>query len=102
MQADFEEGANIFSGGGEGAIPRRPFGGGRAAQLNACPTLITQAEDDALTAGAGAVFDALTGPRTLMRFTAAEGADGPCEMGSHSLLNLRILAWLDRRFEGGG
>ncbi|OYD83470.1 alpha/beta hydrolase family protein [Azospirillum brasilense] len=72
------------------------------AQLIACPTLITRAEGDALSAGAGAFFDALTGPKTLMRFTAAEGADGHCEMGNRSLLNLRVLDWLDDRFEVGG
>ncbi|NUB13804.1 alpha/beta fold hydrolase [Azospirillum brasilense] len=72
------------------------------AQLIACPTLITQAEGDALSAGAGAFFEALTGPKTLMRFTAAEGADGHCEMGNRSLLNLRVLDWLDDRFKVGG
>lgn len=70
---------------------------GRADSI-ACPTLIIQTENDALSAGAGAFFDALTGPKTLMRFTVAEGAGGHCEMGNRSLLNLRVLDWLDERF----
>jgi len=34
----------------------------------------------------------------LMHFTAAEGADGHCEMGNRSLLNRRVLDWLDEQF----
>jgi hypothetical protein len=63
-----------------------------------CPTLITQAENDGLAADAGFFFDALRGPKTLMRFTAAEGADGHCEMKNRSLLNRRVLDWLDEQF----
>lgn len=70
---------------------------GRAARIR-CPTLITQAENDALGADAGAFFDALACPKTLMRFTAAEGADGHCEMGNRSLLNRRAFDWLDEQF----
>lgn len=69
---------------------------GRAALIS-CPTLITQAENDMLAAGAGAFADALAGPTTLMRFTAAEGADGHCEMANRSLLNRRVLDWLDEQ-----
>jgi acetyl esterase/lipase len=68
------------------------------AERISCPTLITQAENDRLAIGAGTFFDALTCPKTLMRFTAAEGADGHCEMGNRSLLNRRVLDWLDEQF----
>lgn len=68
------------------------------AHLIRCPTLITKAENDALAADAGAFFDALECPRTLMHFTAAEGAEGHCEMGNRSLLNGRVLDWLDEQF----
>jgi alpha-beta hydrolase superfamily lysophospholipase len=67
---------------------------GRAEMIR-CPTLITQAEGDPLALGAGALLDALTCPKTLLRFTAAEGADGHCEMRNRSLLNRRVLDWLD-------
>jgi hypothetical protein len=60
--------------------------------------LITQAENDALSAGAGAFYDALSCPKTLMRFIAAEGAGGHCEMGNRSLLNRRVFDWLDEQF----
>ena len=69
------------------------------AELIACPTLITQAEGDSLSAGAGSFFDALICPKTLLRFSAAEGAVGHCEMGNRSLLNQRVLDWLDEQFE---
>lgn len=68
------------------------------AELIRCPTLLTQAENDVLGAGAGAFFDALRCPKTLLRFTAAEGADGHCEMENRSLLNRRALDWLDEQF----
>ena len=70
---------------------------GRAENIS-CPTLITQAENDMLAAGAGAFAAALRCPTTLMRFTAAEGADGHCEMSNRSLLNRRVLDWLDEQF----
>lgn len=72
------------------------------AELIRCPTLITQAENDPLAAGADGFFDALRCPKTLLRFTAAEGADGHCEMRNRSLLNRRVLDWLDERFAAGG
>ena len=43
-------------------------------------------------------MDALRCPKTLLRFTAAEGADGHCEMKNRSLLNRRVLDWLDEQF----
>ena len=64
-----------------------------------CPTLITQAENDPLASGARNFFDALSCPKTFMRFTAAEGADGHCEMRNRSLLNRRVLDWLDEQFD---
>jgi hypothetical protein len=71
------------------------------AELISCPTLITQAENDSLGAGAGAFFDALKCPRQLLRFSAVEGADGHCEMANRSLLNGRVLDWLDEQFAPG-
>jgi len=67
---------------------------GRAERIT-CPTLLTLAEDDALSASAPALFEALRCPKTLLRFTAAEGAGGHCEMMNRSLLNRRALDWLD-------
>jgi len=67
---------------------------GRAEQIT-CPTLLTTAENDPLAAGAQAFFDALRCPKTLIHFTAAQGAGEHCEMRNRSLLNARVLDWLD-------
>lgn len=60
-----------------------------------CPTLFTLAEEDSLASGTQAFFDALRCPKTLLRFTRAEGAGDHCEMGNRSLLNRRVIDWLD-------
>jgi alpha-beta hydrolase superfamily lysophospholipase len=65
------------------------------AELIACPTLLTAAEHDPLAADTQKFFDALRCPKTLIRFTAAEGAGEHCEMMNRSLLNDRVLDWLD-------
>lgn len=67
---------------------------GRAEAIG-CPTLLTQAENDPLARGAQDFFDRLTCPKTLLRFSAAEGAGSHCEMRNRSLLNRRVLDWLD-------
>lgn len=54
---------------------------------------------DRLSASAPRVFDALQCPRQIVRFTAAEGASGHCEMQNRSLFNQRALDWLDDVFE---
>lgn len=60
-----------------------------------CPTLLTMAEADQLAATAPEVYDGLACPKTLMRFTVAEGAGEHCEMRNRTLLNRRVLDWLD-------
>lgn len=72
------------------------------AKLIRCPTLITEAENDPLAAGAGTFFAVLDCPKTLLHFTAEEGADGHCEMHNRSLLNRRALDWLDERLGKNG
>lgn len=72
-----------------------PFTMAGRFELIQCPTLVTVAENDHLAAGAPVFFDALRCPKTLLRFTAREGAGAHCEMGNRSLLNNRVLDWLD-------
>lgn len=60
-----------------------------------CPTLFTQAENDPLAARTAAFFERLTCPKTLLTFSAVEGAGDHCEMQNRSLLNDRVLDWLD-------
>ncbi len=67
---------------------------GRAEQIR-CATLFTMAENDTLAKCVPSFFDALRCPKTLLRFKASEGAGDHCEMGNRSLLNRRVLDWLD-------
>jgi dienelactone hydrolase len=67
---------------------------GRAEMIR-CPTLMTAAENDPLAIGAQTLFDALTCPKALIKFSAAEGAGGHCEMMNRSLANRTVLDWLD-------
>jgi alpha-beta hydrolase superfamily lysophospholipase len=60
-----------------------------------CPTLVTQAESDLIAARAGRLYDALTGPKTFIRFTAAEGAGDHCEVSARSVYIQRAYDWLD-------
>lgn len=60
-----------------------------------CPTLLTVAENDPLAAASQRVFDALTCPKTMIEFTAVEGAGDHCEMFNRSLVNNRTFDWLD-------
>jgi pimeloyl-ACP methyl ester carboxylesterase len=68
------------------------------AELIRCPTLITAAEQDTLSSRAEFLYDQLQCEKTLIRFTAAEGAGSHCEMANRSLLNRRVLDWLDEQF----
>lgn len=68
------------------------------AELIRCPALLTMAEGDGLSLGAPSFFEALRCPKTLLRLTAGEGADGHCEMQNRSLVNRRVLDWLDEVF----
>ncbi|MGH6920972.1 MAG: alpha/beta hydrolase family protein, partial [Geminicoccaceae bacterium] len=65
------------------------------AELIACPTLLTLAEEDPLAAGTQAFFEALTCPKKLIRFAARDGAGDHCEMQNRSRLNRDVLDWLD-------
>jgi alpha-beta hydrolase superfamily lysophospholipase len=65
------------------------------AEAVACPTLLTLAEDDPLAGGTQAFFDRLRCPKVLIRFATSEGAGEHCEMGNRSLLNRRVVDWLD-------
>ena len=60
-----------------------------------CPTALTAAEEDPLARSADQVYGALTCPKTLVRFTAAEGAGDHCEMHNRTLLDQRVFDWLD-------
>ena len=60
-----------------------------------CPTLVAWAEGDAIAAGAERLYEALGCPKTLVRFTAAEGANGHCEGWNRSRFDQQVFDWLD-------
>ncbi len=69
------------------------------AEKISCPTLVLDAEEDMFFKGQPEeLYEHLTCPRTLMRFTAAEGAGAHCQVGAHRLAFARIYDWLDDTF----
>ena len=65
-----------------------------------CPTLVCEAEKDLFYQGqAQQLFDHLTCPKTLMKFTDAEGAGAHCEVGASRLAYARIYDWLDETLD---
>jgi dienelactone hydrolase len=74
--------------------------GGGVAEKISCPTLICEAEEDIFFRGQPQqVYDHLTGARTLMRFSSAEGAGAHCHSGAQRLAFGRIYDWLDDTLE---
>jgi len=61
-----------------------------------CPTLVCEAERDHFFAGQPKMlYEALTCPKTLLQFTADEGAEEHCQFGALLLFNHRVFSWLD-------
>jgi hypothetical protein len=69
---------------------------GVAKQIR-CPMLITDPEGEQFWPGQSQIlYNALPGPKTLVKFTAAEGADLHCEPKAPGLRAQRIFDWLDQ------
>ena len=61
-----------------------------------CPMLIADPEGEQFWPGQSQeLYDLLPGPKTLVRFTAAEGADLHCEPKALGLRAQRFFDWLD-------
>jgi pimeloyl-ACP methyl ester carboxylesterase len=61
-----------------------------------CPTLVCEAEADHFFVGQPKLlYDALTCPKTFMRFTVEDGAGEHCQLGGLLLYNHRVFEWLD-------
>jgi pimeloyl-ACP methyl ester carboxylesterase len=67
---------------------------GRAEQIT-CPTLVTRAENDPISAFARQLYDALIVPKQYVDFTSAEGAGEHVEGGARALYHQRTFDWLD-------
>jgi dienelactone hydrolase len=66
------------------------------AEAIKCPTLVCDAESDIFFRGQPqALYDHLTCRKTMVRFTAAEGAGAHCEVGASRLAFARMFDWLD-------
>jgi pimeloyl-ACP methyl ester carboxylesterase len=71
------------------------------AEAISCPTLVCEAEDDLFFAGQPQMlYDHLTCPKTLLRFSSAEGAGAHCQVSASRLAFARIYDWLDGLFRG--
>ncbi|WP_310727368.1 hypothetical protein [Streptomyces sp. N2A] len=59
---------------------------------------VTDPEGEHFWPGASArLYDALPGPKELLRFTAAEGAHLHCEPMGRARFEQRVFDWLDAR-----
>ncbi|HEY6341196.1 MAG TPA: alpha/beta hydrolase [Bryobacteraceae bacterium] len=75
---------------------------GIAEQIS-CPTLVLDAEEDMYLKGQpDELYQHLTCPKTMIRFTTAEGAGAHCQCGADRLANARIYDWLDDTFSRAG
>jgi pimeloyl-ACP methyl ester carboxylesterase len=71
---------------------------GIAEQIT-CPTLVCAGADDGFFKGQPELlYQHLTCPKTLLEFTADEGADAHCQSGAQRLALARIYDWLDDVF----
>jgi len=69
------------------------------AEKISCPTLVCDAEDDMFFRGQPQqLYDHLTCPKMLMRFTNSEGAGAHCQVGAARLAFGRMYDWLDETF----
>ncbi|WP_326565738.1 alpha/beta fold hydrolase [Amycolatopsis rhabdoformis] len=75
---------------------------GGVAERISCPALICEATDDLFFNGTDGqeseprrLYARLTGPKTLLSFTAEEGADAHCHVGAQRLAAARVFDWLD-------
>jgi len=71
--------------------------GGVAERISA-HVLVVDSEKDAMMPGqAKRLFDRLTGPKTWLQFTEAEGAHLHCQVGAQVRSAQRIFDWLDEQ-----
>lgn len=63
-----------------------------------CPALVVATDSDPLSARAQQLYEALPGPKALVRFRAEDGASGHCRTRNRSLFDQRVFDWLDATF----
>jgi hypothetical protein len=73
------------------------------AEAISCPTLVCEADGDIFFKGQPEqLYDHLTCPKTLMRFSEGEGAGAHCQVGAGRLAFARMYDWLDQTFGSAG
>ncbi|MEV0151816.1 MULTISPECIES: alpha/beta hydrolase [unclassified Nonomuraea] len=66
------------------------------AERITCPTLVCAGADDGFFKGQPELlYEHLTCPRTLLEFTAGQGAEAHCQSGAQRLAFARVYDWLD-------
>jgi hypothetical protein len=75
-------------------MPRYEFS--PVAKNIACPTFVAQAMDDPIADFAPKLYEAITQPKVLVPFTAAEGASMHTEALARTLYEQRMFDWLDQ------
>jgi len=60
-----------------------------------CPVFLACEEEDRLATTASEVYEALSVPKTLVRFLASEGAGDHTAIMARSLFHQRMFDWLD-------
>jgi pimeloyl-ACP methyl ester carboxylesterase len=73
----------------------REFDNREALRSIRCRVFLAWEENDPTAASAAEVYDAPVGPKTLVRFLAAEGAGDHCALLARSLFHPRMFDWLD-------
>jgi pimeloyl-ACP methyl ester carboxylesterase len=69
------------------------------AESISCPTLVLNPDDDLFFKGQPeALYEHLSCPKTMIHFTAAEGAGSHCQAGAARLAYARVYDWLDETF----
>ncbi|MCF8032892.1 MAG: alpha/beta fold hydrolase [Desulfarculaceae bacterium] len=72
----------------------------QAARIRATSLVIASRGDHLMPyEGQKGLYDAMTCPKTLMEFTAAQDATPHCQMGAMALSNQRIFDWLDQTLD---
>lgn len=65
-----------------------------------CPSLVCAGTEDGFFQGQPELlYEHLTCPRTLLRFTADQGAGAHCQVGAQRLAYARVFDWLDDLFD---
>jgi len=67
-----------------------------------CPTFLCHTDADDISRAAPELYAALTCPKRLVEFKAADGAGEHCESGARTAFHQQVFPWLDEVLESAG